>query len=312
MKSFFKHSVVACTVVVFGLMSVIPDADAARLGGKRSSGMQRSSESYKTPNNPNGTQGTNTAAPQRNPQAGATAPNNTQKPSLARRMLGPLTGIAAALGIAALLSHLGMGEGLASMVTLLLFAGFAYFALRFLLGFLRPKTQAAGNYGHTNPNNSASFKRDSSPAHTASAPQVFAPTSAPASASSTAGVSPASHLNEDEFLRIAKGFFIRLQAANDKKDMDDLRRFLTPEMFAEAQMQIMERGSEAQTTEVLTLNASLLGLVTEGSHDVGSVRFTGQIKSNGAVMAEDFSEVWHFTKWRNHDNEWSLAGIQQD
>ena len=308
MKSFFKHSVVACTVVIFGLMSVIPDADAARLGGKRSSGMQRSSESYKTPNNPNGTQGTNTAAPQRNPQAGATTPNNVQKPSLARRLLGPLTGIAAALGIAALLSHLGMGEGLASMVTLLLFAGFAFFALRFLLGFLRPKTQAAGNYGHTNPNNSASFKRDSSPANTASVPNVFAPTSAPA----TAGVSPATHLNEDEFLRIAKGFFIRLQAANDKKDMDDLRRFLTPEMFAEAQMQIMERGSEAQTTEVMTLNASLLGLVTEGSHDVGSVRFTGQIKSNGAVMAENFSEVWHFTKWRNHDNEWSLAGIQQD
>ncbi len=301
MKSFFKHSILACTVVLFGLMSVAPDADAARLGGKKSSGMQRSSEQY------NGSQGTSTAPQRTQQQVGANAPNNAQKPSLARRMMGPLMGIAAGLGIAALLSHLGLGEGLASLVTMLLFAGLAFMALRMLLSFLRPKTQSASypSYGNQQP---TGFQRKDA------APNVFgSPSAAPATTgSATSSLKPASNVNPDEFLRLAKGFFIRMQAANDKKDMDDLRRFLTPEMFAEAQMQIMERGSEVQTTEVVSLNANLLGLVNEGTHDVGSVRFTGQIKSNDAVMAEDFSEVWHFTKWSNHSTEWSLAGIQQD
>jgi predicted lipid-binding transport protein (Tim44 family) len=116
----------------------------------------------------------------------------------------------------------------------------------------------------------------------------------------------------DEFLRLAKSYFIRLQAANDKKDTDDLRRFLTPEMFAEAQLQIAERGSTTQTTDILELNAVVTSLVTQGALDIGSVRFTGQIQCSDALAPESFSEVWHFSKVAGVGNEWSLAGIQQD
>lgn len=296
MNGFFKHAVVALSIAVVSLVGVMDEAQAARLGGKRSTGMQRTTQQT----SPTPMQNPSTNAQQRNPQAGTTAPNNAQKPSAARRWMGPLVGIASALGIAALLSHFGLGEGFASMLTLLLMAGLGFMLLRMVLNLFRAKQpQAAGTYG---------YNRTEPTARSSSSPFTPGASTDP----STPVMNTASHVNADEFLRLAKGFFIRLQAANDKKDLDDLRRFLTPEMFAEVQLQIMERGDTEQTTEIQQLNATVLSIVTEGTHDIGSVRFTGHIKCSDQVMSEDFSEVWHFTKWSNHPDQWSLAGIQQD
>ena len=299
MNAFFKHAVVALSIAMVGLTSVITDAQAARLGGKKSSGMQRSSQQT----NQLPAQNQNQRAPQ---QATNTAPKNAQTPSTARRWMGPLIGIASALGIAALLSHLGLGEGMAGILTALLLAGLAFMAFKMVLGAFRSKKpQAAGAYGYSNQGTTPT-----TPTPSSHSPSPFAtPDTTP---SATSSMTAAANVNAEDFLRIAKGFFIRLQAANDKKDIDDLRRFLTPEMFAETQLQITERGNTEQTTEILQLNAQVLSLVTEGTHDIGSVRFTGQIKCSDQVMAEDFSEVWHFTKWSNHTDQWSLAGIQQD
>lgn len=299
---------VALSVVAVGLIGMVTDADAARLGGKKSSGMQRSSEQLSPPSF---NQGTKTTVPQSNtqntPQAATNTPSPVQQPSTARKWLGPIAGIAAGLGIAALLSNLGLGEGMASMLSMLLLAALAFVVIRLALNlFKRQKPQTAGTQatGYAASQNSTHFKHE----QTASpvSPNVF---QAP---SSTSSLKQATHVNADEFLRTAKSFFIRLQAANDKKDMDDLRRFLTPEMYAEAQLQIMERGSEVQTTQVVSLDATLVSLVSEGSHDIGSVRFKGQLKMNDEAVADEVSEIWHFTKWSNHANEWSLAGIQQD
>ncbi|AXF86692.1 hypothetical protein DTO96_102448 [Ephemeroptericola cinctiostellae] len=309
MKSFLKHSLVALSVAAVGLIGMVTDADAARLGGKKSSGMQRSSEQLSTPSF---NQGTKTIAPQNSPQAATNAaspvtPSPVQQPSTARKWLGPIAGIAAGLGIAALLSNLGLGDSMASMLSMLLWAALAFIVIRFALNlFKRQKPQTAGAHvtGYPTSQNSTHFKHEQPPSPVS--PHVF---QAPGSTSS---LKQATHVNAEEFLRTAKGFFIRLQAANDKKDMDDLRRFLTPEMYAEAQLQIMERGPEVQTTQVVSLDATLVSLVSEGSHDIGSVRFTGQLKMNDEAVADEVSEIWHFTKWSNHANEWSLAGIQQD
>lgn len=295
MNLFFKRAAVAFSIALVSLVGVMDEAQAARLGGKRSSGMQRTTQQT----SPTPMQNPSANPQQRNPQAGTTTPNNAQKPSAARRWMGPLVGIASALGIAALLSHFGLGEGFASMLTLLLMVWLGFMLLRMTLSFFRAKQpQAAGTYGY---NRTEPTARSSSPL---------------ASGTATATPTPVTHtvsnVNPDEFLRLAKGFFIRLQAANDKKDLDDLRRFLTPEMFAEVQLQIIERGDTEQTTEIQQLNATVLSIVTEGTHDIGSVRFTGHIKCSDQVMSEDFSEVWHFTKWSNHPDQWSLAGIQQD
>ena len=304
MKKLITRTALVFSIATIGLTGIMSDAEAARLGGRKSTGMQRSGQEY---NMPNRSQTPSTNAPQRNPQTNTTPNTSPQPQSRMSRWMGPIAGIAAGLGIAALFSHLGLGAGLANLVTMLLLGWIAMIAIRWLLNAFRAKKpQTAGTYGYSH--NQPDTSRTSGYNGRASNPVIL--DNAPVT--STQGQPTPANVNPDEFLRIAKGMFIRLQAANDKKDTDDLRRFLTPEMFAEAQLQISERGNTEQTTDILDLNATVISLVTEGTHDIGSVRFTGKIKCSDQVMAEDISEVWHFTKWHNHTDQWSLAGIQQD
>ena len=105
--------------------------------------------------------------------------------------------------------------------------------------------------------------------------------------------------------------FIRLQAANDRKDLDDIREYTTPEVFAEIAMQLQERGNEPQKTDVIQLNAELLTVVDEGNFSIASVRFTGQLTENNGAP-ENIDEIWHVQKdVRDDKSVWLLAGIQQ-
>jgi len=115
----------------------------------------------------------------------------------------------------------------------------------------------------------------------------------------------------DSFLRSAKASFIRLQAANDRKDINDVREYTTPEVFAEISMQMQERGSDVQTTEIVAINAELLEVANEDTYVIASVRFTGQLRENNAPL-ESIDEVWHIQKdTTNSQEKWLLAGIQQ-
>jgi predicted lipid-binding transport protein (Tim44 family) len=113
------------------------------------------------------------------------------------------------------------------------------------------------------------------------------------------------------FERQAKVNFIRLQAANDAANLDDLREFTTPEMFAELKTAILERGDVAQMTEVLEINAEALEVVEEASRYVISVRFSGLIREDRDAPAESINEIWHLVKPRHGNGGWLLAGIQQ-
>jgi predicted lipid-binding transport protein (Tim44 family) len=115
----------------------------------------------------------------------------------------------------------------------------------------------------------------------------------------------------DAFLRSAKTSFIRLQAANDRKDLNDIREYTTPEMYAEISMQMSERGNQEQKTDVVNLNAEILEVVTEGDLAIASVRLSGELRENNGP-AESFDEVWHVQKNLKDDKAvWLLAGIQQ-
>jgi predicted lipid-binding transport protein (Tim44 family) len=115
----------------------------------------------------------------------------------------------------------------------------------------------------------------------------------------------------ESFLRSAKTSFIRLQAANDRKDLDDIREYTTPEMFAEVSMQIRERGDAPQKTDVDAVNADLLEVVTENDYAIASVRMSGQLRENNGAP-ESFDEIWHVQKNLKDDKAvWLLAGIQQ-
>jgi predicted lipid-binding transport protein (Tim44 family) len=115
----------------------------------------------------------------------------------------------------------------------------------------------------------------------------------------------------ESFLRSAKTSFIRLQAANDRKDLDDIREYTTPEMFAEVSMQLQERGNEPQKTDVVSVNAELLEVNTEHDHAIASVRMSGQLRENNSAT-ENFDEIWHVQKNLKDDKSvWLLSGIQQ-
>ena len=112
-------------------------------------------------------------------------------------------------------------------------------------------------------------------------------------------------------MRQAKLNFIRLQAANDRGDMEDIRQFCSPEMAAEIQMQFQERNQLAQETDVMQLDAALLDVSTEANRALASVRFSGLIREETNAAPESFSEVWHLSKPLDGSQGWQIAGIQQ-
>jgi predicted lipid-binding transport protein (Tim44 family) len=113
------------------------------------------------------------------------------------------------------------------------------------------------------------------------------------------------------FVRNAKVNFIRLQAANDAGNLDDIREFTSPEMFGEIKLSIDERKGAKQETDVVQVEAEVLDVTEEANRYIVSVHFHGLIREEPNAPAEPFAEVWHMTKPRDGSRGWVLAGIQQ-
>ncbi|MES2931921.1 MAG: Tim44-like domain-containing protein, partial [Pseudomonadota bacterium] len=113
------------------------------------------------------------------------------------------------------------------------------------------------------------------------------------------------------FLRNAKTYFIRLQAAWDKADIHDLREFTSPEMYAELRLQLQERGATENHTDVVSLNGELLGVEIVSHGYLARVKFSGTMKESLNAPAESFAEVWNMSKPKSGATGWVLAGIQQ-
>ena len=297
MKSF----VIALAVALVAATSVPGDAYARRIGGGGAAGMQRSVPPRATPDAPRPT--TPAAQPAAPNAAAAAAPAAA---AAKRSWLGPIAGLAAGLGIAALMSHLGLGEAFGNILTLILLAAVAFFAIRFLLRRFGPKTaqSGAGNLqfaGAGTPMQPTRFE-----------PQAFAGSggSAPLAAAPVVASLPAG-FDAEGFERIAKMIFIRLQAANDAGDLNDLRAFTTPEMFAAVKLDLQERGPTAQRTDVVRVDAEVLDVASEADRQVVSVRFHGLIREQLDGVAEPFDEIWHLVKPTDGSREWAIAGIQQ-
>jgi predicted lipid-binding transport protein (Tim44 family) len=142
-----------------------------------------------------------------------------------------------------------------------------------------------------------------------SAPAAFAGGEPPATSAATTGNIPAG-FDVESFVRNAKVNFIRLQAANDAGNLDDIREFTTPEMFAEIKMEMADHVAGGQT-DVVTINGEVLDVAEEASRYVVSVRFNGLIREAANAPAEPFDEIWHMVKPRDGSRGWVLAGIQQ-
>lgn len=270
-----KRFLTLLTISLACLALLSTTAEARRFGGGMSFGKQRTFSQQQMKRTPS-------AAPAPS-KAGATPQRN--------RWLGPLAGLAAGLGLGMLFSHLGLSDGMG----MLLLIGLGIMAFMFLSSLLRkaqprPAMQYAANgpYGQ---------------------PETMQPQYA--GGASAAEMNIPADFPVDAFLRSAKTSFIRLQAANDRKDLDDIREYTTPEMFAEISMQLNERDDAPQKTDVVALDANLLEVVTEGNQAIASVRLVGQLRENNGTP-EGFDEVWHVQKALNDEQSvWLLAGIQQ-
>lgn len=274
------------TIVVTCLSLFSSVAEAKRLGGGGSFGKQRT-------------------MPARQVQQAPARPAPTAAPAPAapagNKWLGPLAGLAIGAGLASMFMGGGVGGmgGLGSMMGPLLMALLAAGVVMFLIARFRKSQQPAMQYAGADV-----------PYRTQEPLQQPAYAGSAAPAAAVAGNIPADFPVES-FLRNGKMSFIRLQAANDRKDMDDVREYTTPEMFAEISMQMQERGDALQKTDVMTINAELLEVANEGDFSIASVRFTGQLRENNGVP-ENVDEIWHVQKdLRDDKSVWLLAGIQQ-
>ena len=129
----------------------------------------------------------------------------------------------------------------------------------------------------------------------------------------TAAFVPAS-FDSEGFARIAKLIFIRMQTANDAADLDDLRRFTTPEMFAGIRLELQERGNSVQRTDVVKVDAEVLDIATEADRQIVSVRFRGQVVEEAGGTPTAFDEAWHLVRplaAGEDSTAWVIAGIEQ-
>jgi predicted lipid-binding transport protein (Tim44 family) len=307
-----KRLLLSLLVAVSSIGFVATDVEAKRLGGGATSGMKRQTPPPQdvkpaptaTPNN---AAPTNAAAPTAAAGAQAAAPK--------RSWMGPIAGIAAGLGIAALLSHFGLGEGMANILTMLLMAAAAFFVIRFLL-----RRFAASKGGAVAPNGMQFAGAGATAGGNGAAPSSWdAARSAPAATAAALPTAPAAvsrvpaGFDTAGFERIAKLIFIRMQAANDTGDLNDLRQFATPEMFATFKLELNERGAAKQQTDVVQLEAEVVDVESTAEQQVVSVRFHGLIREEQDQQgATRFDEVWHLVKPADGSREWAIAGIAQN
>ncbi len=326
MKKFLSLLMVVFTL---GLGTAAMEAEAAkRIGSGKSMGTQRQATPDKAPTAPIAT------APAAGAAGAAAAPS--------RSWMGPVAGLAAGLGLAALASHLGFGDELASMVMMGLLAAAVMVAIGFVMrkraaaqqangsnsGGLRYAT--AGTNGASRTNDAAEPAQER-PAYKLSMPdkgQTASGSSIGSGIGSNIGSSIGSNVNAAMidtaptsripavfdtagFERNAKVNFIRLQASNDAGNLDDIRQFTTPQMFAELKVEMSERGSAAQKSDVVSINATVIEVDEDAVRYVVSVRFTGVIRDEVLTQDEAFDEVWHLMKMRQGDSGWLLSGIQQ-
>lgn len=308
---------VLAVVFSLGIATVSVDAEAAkRLGSGKSMGTQRQAVQDKAPTTP--------AAQNAAPAAGAAATPAAPKSS----WMGPVAGLAAGLGIAALASHFGFGDELASMVMM----GLLAFAVLAVIGFIMRKRaqtrqggmQATGGLipstvgtGHHagNPNHGRPQEAAYKVALPAGSSQGTPPSGSMIGSNLTASGNQARAIPLDfdsaSFERNAKVNFIRLQTAYEVGNLADIREFTTPAMFAELEQDFAERETVSQPSEVARLDAQVLEVVEEDHRYVVSVQFSGFIRFGAGVDDETFDEIWHLTKLRQGNGGWVLAGIQQ-
>ena len=311
--------------ILMAALVVAPMAEAKRAGGGKSHGMSRSaapSQSYQQPRQA-------TPAPQP-----TTAP--TQQKSgygigkmVAAGVAGAAIGAVAANAMAddkpaassadATTQQEEEKGGIPGWIWMLLAAAGAFFLFR---KFGAKKKLATNNpYAPNNAGNTAQFGQQAAPRTSNDNSNIFgqsvggsagAATQAPFGSASTSngnqlpdGTEPAA------FLRVARQRFNHIQSMNTASNIAEIQRYLTPDLYQSMYNDIMAN-QDQDVAEFSNLNAMVTDSANENSQYVVSVRFTGTVSEDLNSLPQSFAEIWHFTKPASSNQDWLVAGIQQE
>lgn len=306
---------------------------AKRLGGGGSVGKQSSNVTQRQAEAP-------AAAPAAAPaQAAATQPAKapaTATPAQPQRrpwgaMLG---GLAAGLGLAWLASSLGLGEGFAQFLLVALLAlVLVAVAGAWMRSRQRARQPAAmGGLAYQGAGNGLHQAREYSPQNVGNDASArpwernttgfqssrFQDTQSSliGSALPSAGTSwgiPAG-FDVEGFLHASKSNFVSLQAAWDRADMAGLRAMMTDGMLDQIKAQLADRERQApgvvNVTDVVMLDARLLGIEETDAEYMASVEFSGMIREDVSAGPNPFREVWNITRPKAGPGGWLVAGVQ--
>ncbi|MBA4262523.1 MAG: transporter [Comamonadaceae bacterium] len=308
-------------LLVCALVLGAQDAWAKRMGGGASVGQQSSSV----------TQRSAAPAPQATPQAAPAAQTGTRPASPAaattpQRPWGTmLGGLAAGLGLAWLASSLGFGEGLAQFLLLALLALVVLAVVRLFMARRAPVGDRSGlALQSANSSGNSQFDpatpRGYSPRNVgndASARPWESAFDEQAADSAVGGSQPwgiPTGFDVDAFLRASKSNFQSLQDAWDRADIPSLRAMMTDGMLEQIKNQLAERerhtGGQPNKTEVVMLEARLLGIEELSDSHMASVEFSGLVREEVSAGPNPFREVWNITRPKGGAGGWLVAGVQ--
>ncbi len=318
------------TLLVVALTFTSLHAEASkRLGGGKSAGQQSNNVTQREAAKPApASTPAQNAAPAAQPSPAA-APAAAAQPQ--RKPWGAmLGGLAAGLGLAWLASSLGMGEAFGQI----LMFGLIALAVMVVIGMImrRRQPQAANTspyafegagapadprtlpqYNPNNVGNDASARpMDTDPTYQPTAARSGAIIGSSLSGNQTWGI-PAD-FDSLSFINAAKQNFMTLQHAWDRSDVSTLRSMMTDTMLTEIKTQLAEREANASgqpnQTDVVMLDAQLLGIEEVGEFYMASVEFSGLIREEPSAGPTPFREVWNMTKPKNGSSGWLVAGVQ--
>jgi len=291
-----------------------PFAEAARIGKGRSSGMQRSAKPAPTYQQ---------AAPTPNYPAQA-APQPRSGPGVGTAIAAGAAGAAAGYMLGNAMSDKGTAQantaaekqaagepatpqqsGGMGIGTILLLAVGGFFLFRMLR---RRREQAAMNAPlqtapQARPMDPNAFRVN--PTGSVPVPPIgggYAPQAAPSLARLPDGT------ETPHFLRQAKATFMHLQSMNNPDNVEEVRKYMTPELFEQLKADITENG---ETADFPQLDCQLIDAESNSSGLVASVRFSGTVSESVNAPAVPFSETWHYIKSPATNDKWVVAGIQQ-
>ncbi|MFO7597366.1 MAG: Tim44-like domain-containing protein [Desulfocurvibacter africanus] len=300
----------ALLLVLSTVCATFDAAEAARMGGGRSFG---SRPSFSQPAQRQQTSGFN----QSKPATPAQQPGVSQAAPARGGMFGRFGGVMGGLLAGSLLGALffGMPFGGGGMMDFLLIGVLILGAVMVFRMIAARRRQAAFSYAGTAQSPVEAPADQGSWGGSQWDKLRSAPASGHANGQADSQARPGSNVpgfNEDEFLRGAKMVYTRLQASWDARDLEDIREFTSPEVYAEIARQAAQDPTPS-TTEILLVNARLLEVKPQGAQILATVYFDVLMREDKAQNAPgQVREVWHFLR-ENDDpkSSWKLEGIQQ-